>query len=274
MTTKTVTTFRVPPSTDYRFGDQPDPWSAVRPDDVRVLTDRVVGDGNHDARWRAAAALRLAALVLDGTDAVPGTPIQRIRVRTADAVPVAVVRRLDAALPALLRSAEPAEAASLTALCAVLGDRLSHDVCPPLQELVRRAAPPVAVAAHVASLLVEGLGPSAQHVADLTAMADPDPEIVAAHRHCPTQERAAALACALAVADRRAGGRTPSRAALGPKVAATCRFGRTTGRRAAIGSFDDVTGVTDGTSGARVHPADDQDLRPCPPRSAASRPGR
>jgi carbamate kinase len=39
---------------------------------------------------------------------------------------------------------------------------------------------------------------------------------------------------------------------MGPKVAAACRFVRATGRRAAIGSLDDVAGVIDGTSGTQV----------------------
>ena len=188
MTPATVTTFPKPPPTPHPSRDHADAWAAARLDEVRLLTDRVVGDGHHDARWRSAAALRLAGLVLDGTVAVPA----------------AVVRRLDAALPTLLRSVDPAAAAPLTALCAVLGDRLSKDVCPPLQDLTRRAVPPVAVAAHVASLLVEGLEPSTQHVADLTAVADPDPDVLAAHRHGPGVERAAALAQAIALADHRA----------------------------------------------------------------------
>jgi hypothetical protein len=205
VTPKTVTTFRVPPTPAHR-SRRAEPWAAARTDDVRVLTDRVVGDGHHDARWRATAALRLAALLLDGTGGVPRIHIQRTHVRPVDAVPMGVVRRLDAALPALLRAAGPEEAAPLIALCAVLGDRLSKGVCPPLQDLVNHGAPPVSVAAHVASLLVEGLAPSAQHVADLTALADPDPDVLAAHRHGPAADRAAALAYAIALADRRPGG--------------------------------------------------------------------
>jgi carbamate kinase len=39
---------------------------------------------------------------------------------------------------------------------------------------------------------------------------------------------------------------------MGPKVAAACRFVRTTGGRAAIGSLDETAGVIDGTSGTQV----------------------
>jgi hypothetical protein len=205
VTAKTVTTFRVPPPAVHRSG-RADPSSAARPDDVRVLTDRVLGDGHHDARWRAIAALRLTSLLLDGAGGAPPIHVQRTRAQPADAVPGGVVRRLDAALPALLRAAGPADATPLIALCAVLGDRLSKGVCPPLQELVLHGAPPVSVAAHVASLLVEGHAPSVQHVADLTAIADPDPDVLAAHRHCPAADRAAALAYAIALADHRPGG--------------------------------------------------------------------
>jgi len=39
---------------------------------------------------------------------------------------------------------------------------------------------------------------------------------------------------------------------MGPKVEAACRFAESTGRRAAIGSLDDVIGLIEGTSGTSV----------------------
>ncbi|HEY3610962.1 MAG TPA: carbamate kinase [Pseudonocardiaceae bacterium] len=39
---------------------------------------------------------------------------------------------------------------------------------------------------------------------------------------------------------------------MGPKVAAACRFVRHTGRRAAIGSLDDITGIVQGDKGTNV----------------------
>jgi hypothetical protein len=169
----------------------------LRADDVRVLSDRVVGDEDRAGRRRATAATRLAAAVIDRPELL--TP--------------AVVRRLDAALPGLVRAhvaggADAVEAAALAALCAALGDRLSAAVCPPLQGLVRTAPPHVAVAAHVASLLVEGLTLSTQHLSDLAAIAEADPYVLAATRRRPSRVRAAALAYALAAA-QHAGPGTP-----------------------------------------------------------------
>ena len=39
---------------------------------------------------------------------------------------------------------------------------------------------------------------------------------------------------------------------MGPKVAAACRFVKSTGGRAAIGSLDETAGVISGTSGTQV----------------------
>jgi hypothetical protein len=165
----------------------PSPGSpGLTADDVRDLAGVVAGDVSGDGTRRAAAR-QLAAAAMD--DPALLTPD--------------VLRRLDVALPALLRPAgvaAEADAPALVALCAALGDRLTRGVCPELQVLVRRADPPVAVAAHVASLLVEGLVPSRQHLADLTAVVDADPRVLAASRDRPPRVRAAALAYALAVA--------------------------------------------------------------------------
>jgi hypothetical protein len=152
---------------------------AFHGDDVRTLTDQVTAD----TPWRATAATRLAALVT----------------REPALLTEPVLRRLDAVLPDLLRSARATDVRALVALCAALGDRLSPAVRAPLQALVRGGDARVAVAAHVACLLVEGLVPSAQHLDDLTAVADVDPRLLAAGRTAPPRERAAALAHALAV---------------------------------------------------------------------------
>jgi hypothetical protein len=178
------TRLREPPAAraPARRPPAPPPGGPVRTaQDVRDLAGIVTGDVRRDRR--ATAARRLAALAM--ADPAVLTP---------------VVGRLDAALPGLLRSVDAADAPALVALCAALGDRLTPGVCPPLQALVRRADTRVAVAAHVASLLVEGLVPSRQHLADLTAVADADPWVLAATRGRPAQVRAAALAYALAVA--------------------------------------------------------------------------
>lgn len=42
---------------------------------------------------------------------------------------------------------------------------------------------------------------------------------------------------------------------MGPKVEAACRFVEATGRRAAIGSVSDVSGLVDGTAGTQIAPA-------------------
>jgi hypothetical protein len=149
-------------------------------DDVRALVDRLTDAAPAP---RVTAALRLAALVADAPD----------RLAPVDAA------RLDAVLPRLLRDAPGSDTPALVALVAALGARLSPAVCPPLQTVVRHAQAPLAVAAHVAALLVEGLVPSAQHLADLTAVADANPEVLAASRGRPAPARAAALAYALAV---------------------------------------------------------------------------
>jgi hypothetical protein len=175
---------------------------AARADDVRVLADRVVGDAVHDVRWRAMAATRLAAAVLE--DPASLTP--------------AVARRLDERLPGLLGTADLAgtpDAGPLSALCAVLADHLSQEVCRPLQSLVRHAPTRVAVAAHVASLLVEGLTPSAQHLADLAAIADADPGPPYAARRRPLRTRAAVLACTLVASGDTIPDAGPPRAGYG-----------------------------------------------------------
>ena len=181
----TVTTFRVPPPAATDARDRP--WSrpAPRADDVRVLADRVAGGRIHDARWRATAAARLAMVATDHPELL-GDP---------------VVRRLNAALPRLLRGGDTGEVGALVALCAALGDRLSCAVCPALQGLVREADVRLAVAAHVASLVVEGLTPSAQHLSDLAAAADVDPRSLGPGYGRPLHARAAVLAYALTVGD-------------------------------------------------------------------------
>jgi hypothetical protein len=108
---------------------------------------------------------------------------------------------LDAALPRLLRCGDVGEVRAVVALCAALGDRLSCAVCPALQRLVREADVRLAVAAHVASLVVEGLTPSAQHLADLAAAADVDPRALGPGHGRPLRARAAVLAYALTVGD-------------------------------------------------------------------------
>jgi hypothetical protein len=182
-----VTTFRTPrpgrTSLEHRTERRP----VTRADDVRVLADRVAGDGHHDRRWRATAATRLASTLLEEPAFL--TP--------------AVVELLDAALPQLLQEAgdhdTEDDVTALAALCAALGDRLSAArVCPPLQALVRTAPPRVAVAAHVACLMVEGLIPSAQQVSDLAALTDADPLVLAGARGRAPGVRAVALTLALA----------------------------------------------------------------------------
>jgi hypothetical protein len=162
-------------------------------DDVRVLTDRVVGDGVHDACWRATAATRLAAAFNDDdTLLTPG-----------------ITRALDERLPGLLLAATATgpDAGPLSALCAALANHLSEAVCPPLQSLVRHAPTEVAVAAHIASLLVEGLTPSAQHLSDLMNLVEVDVRLLHTTRGKPLPTRAAVLAYALAVAPRTTGRR-------------------------------------------------------------------
>ncbi|HEY8467104.1 MAG TPA: carbamate kinase [Solirubrobacterales bacterium] len=44
---------------------------------------------------------------------------------------------------------------------------------------------------------------------------------------------------------------------MGPKVEAVCRFVEATGRRAAIGSLEQITGLLDGTAGTQIDPAAD-----------------
>ncbi len=41
---------------------------------------------------------------------------------------------------------------------------------------------------------------------------------------------------------------------MGPKVDAACRFVRATGKQAVIGTFDDATGLLDGSAGTTVLP--------------------
>ncbi len=41
---------------------------------------------------------------------------------------------------------------------------------------------------------------------------------------------------------------------MGPKVEAAVEFVRATGKRAAIGSIDDITGTVAGTSGTQITP--------------------
>jgi hypothetical protein len=184
VTVTSVTTFREPPPT--AAGDHDFPRRRPAPGaDVRVLTERVAGESHHHAHWRATAAARLATVATDHPETLSDT----------------VIRLLDAVLPRLLRSAGPREAGALVALCAALGDRLSPGVCPPLQRLLRDADVRLAVAAHVASLVVEGLTPSAQHLADLAAVADVDPRALSPGHRRPLHVRAAVLAYALAVAD-------------------------------------------------------------------------
>jgi hypothetical protein len=188
VTVTTVTTFRIPPraaSDGWQPEDHPEQRPAPRADDVRVLADRVAGESHHDARWRATAAARLATVATDHPELLSDT----------------VVRRLDAALPRLLLRAGAGEAGALVALCAALGDRLSSAVCAPLQRLVRDSDVRLAVAAHVASLVVEGLTPSAQHLADLAAAADVDPRELAPGHGRPLHARAAVLAYALTAGD-------------------------------------------------------------------------
>src|SRR5690242_3560225 len=104
-----VTRFRSPAPVTRAHGPQPAPRGVPCTDDVRVLTDRVSGEATHDDRWRSTAALRLAAVIIDRPELLSPPEL----------------RRLDAALPRLLRAAGPADAGALVALCAALGDRLS-----------------------------------------------------------------------------------------------------------------------------------------------------
>jgi hypothetical protein len=156
--------------------------------DARVLADGLAGGTLHDARRRAQAAAHLAAALLEDRSGL--TP--------------AVARRLDDRLPGLLRAADRAgtpDAGPLSALCAALAGHLSPGVRRPLQSIVRHSPTRVAVAAHVASLLVDGVTPSAQLLADLAATAEVDPGPVFAARRRPLRTRAAILAYTLAVTE-------------------------------------------------------------------------
>lgn len=81
----------------------------------------------------------------------------------------AQLRRLDVRLPSLLAS-DPAAAAAATAVCAALGDRVRADVRDPLMRLEQADDPRMAVAAHVAGLLVGGVYVSEQHLIDMAAV--------------------------------------------------------------------------------------------------------
>lgn len=153
----------------------------------------------HTATRRAAipvGTIHLAEAVLDGPEErrpQAALALADALVATYPAVPLPAIhlRRLDAACPDLLEGPTPAHVASAVAVCAALSGRLTSPVRTPLRRLLGSEDPRLAVAAHLTTLLVEGLVLSAQHVQDLLAVIDSD---AAAERADLRSPRARAVA--------------------------------------------------------------------------------
>jgi hypothetical protein len=160
----------------------PAPLRPVGPcDTLGALAAEVLAAG--PSGHRAAPALALSGDLIEHYPAIP--------------LPGVHVRMLDERLPGLLASASDADVAALVAVAATLSQRLSQEVRLPLHQIARRPEDQLSLAAHVATLLVEGMSPSETHLTDLATMAGPDAAASMTRRRS-RRARAMALVHALA----------------------------------------------------------------------------